>query len=111
MPFLINAIVGDPSTAMALKKQWLREWALVQAFQVASATRDANEAIVTANIVWPDGTPGVFTTDIASTAFPGAVDAWHATYLLGGVGNTITQPAVTRDAGGAVTVQPALTIS
>lgn len=111
MSFLVNQIVGDPSIAQALKKQFLVEWALTSAFQVVSATRDANDAIVTANIVWPDGTPGVFTTDIASTLFPGAIDAWHATYLLGGPGNTVTQPAVTRSATGAVTAQPALTLS
>lgn len=86
----------------------LRAWAYAQAFQLASATRDANGAIMTASIVWPDGTAGTFTTDAASTVFPGAIDAWHATY---GVASTVTQPAVTRDASGAVTAQPALTVT
>lgn len=87
----------------------LSTWANAQTFQLVSATRDANSAIISANIVWPDGTPGVFTTDVASSAFPGAVDAWHATY--GGTpAKLITQPAVTRDANGAVTAQPAITI-
>lgn len=87
----------------------LQTWAYVQAFQLVSATRDANSAIVTANIVWPDGIVGVFTTDIASVAFPGAIDAWHATYV-GSPAKLITQPAVTRDASGAVIAQPAITI-
>lgn len=88
----------------------LMTWSYNQSFQLVSATRDANGAIVTATIKWPDGTSGVFATDVASTAFPGAIDAWHATYL-GSTTKTITQPAVTRDANGAVTAQPAITIS
>lgn len=88
----------------------LSAWAYAQTFQLVSATRDANGAITTASIVWPDGTAGAFTTDVASTAFPGAIDAWHATYA-GTPTRTVTQPTVTRDANGAVTVQPAITIS
>lgn len=88
----------------------LQTWANAQTFQLVSATRDANSAIISASIVWPDGTAGVFTTDTASTAFPGAIDAWHATYL-GSPTKVIAQTAVTRDANGAVTTQPAITIS
>lgn len=88
----------------------LETWANAQTFQLVSATRDANSAIITATIVWPDGTPGVFTTDAASIEFPGAIDAWHATYA-GSPAKLITQTAVTRDANGAVTAQPAITIS
>jgi hypothetical protein len=84
-------------------------WSYTQAFQLVSATRDSNGAIISANIVWPDGIAGVFTTDSASVLFPGAIDAWHATYLAT-VTKTITQPAVTRDVDGAVVVQPAITI-
>ena len=90
--------------------QTLLTWAYAQSFQLVSATRDANGAITAASIVWPDGTAGVFTTDIASTAFPGAIDAWHATYA-GTPAKTVTQAAVTRDANGAVTAQPTITIS
>jgi len=89
----------------------LSTWAYAQSFQLVSATRDVNGAITTASIVWPDGATGTFTTDTASTAFPGAIDAWHATYVLGALTKTVTQPAVTRDANGAVTAQPAITIS
>ena len=85
----------------------LTEWSYTSAFRLVSATRDANSTVVTASIVWPDGTPGVFTTDTASVAFPGSIDAWHATYS----NKTITQPLVTRDSNGAVTAQPAITIT
>lgn len=85
-------------------------WAYNQTFQLVSATRDTNGAVTTAAIKWPDGITGTFTTDTASVTFPGAIDAWHATYL-GSTTKTVTQSAVTRDANGAVTVQPAITIS
>lgn len=99
------------TTVNTIAQSSLLQWAYTSAFQLVSATRDANEAIVTASIVWPDGATGAFTTDIASTAFPGAIDAWHATHILSGITKTVTQPAVTRDANGAVTAQPAITIA
>lgn len=88
----------------------LETWANAQTFRLVSATRDANSAIITANIVWPDGIAGVFTTDLASVDFPGAIDAWHATYA-GTPAKLVAQPAVTRDVNGAVTAQPAIIIS
>jgi hypothetical protein len=100
---------GAIESAMALGTRLL-EWAYGTSFQVASATRDVNGAIVSASIVWPDGGTGTFTTDTASTAFLGAIDSWHATYVNGAINHTVTQPAVTRDANGAVTAQPAITI-
>lgn len=101
---LAKFIKGEPGVQFNLQT-----WAYGLIFQLVSATRDANSAIVTANIVWPDGVAGVFTTDVASVAFPGAIDAWHATYASIPP-KLITQPAVTRDANGAVTAQPAITI-
>ena len=92
---------GDAPTNLLLT------WAYVQNFQLVSGTRDINGALTSGSIVWPDGTSGTFTADTLSILFPGAIDAWHATYAT----KTITQPAVTRDANGAVTVQPAITIS
>lgn len=91
------------------KSASLLSWAYTQSFQLVSSTRDANSAIISASIVWPDGVLGVFTTDVASTAFPGAIDAWHATYVST-PSKLITQPTVTRDANGAVITQPAITI-
>jgi hypothetical protein len=87
----------------------LKTWALAQSFRLVSATRNGDGAITTATIEWPDGTAGVYTADTLSTSFPGATDAWHATYA-GTPSKTITQPAVTRDGSGNVTAQPAITI-
>lgn len=86
-------------------------WSYAKAWQLVSATRDVNEALVTASIVWPDGATGTFTTDTASTGKLGELDAWHVTYVNGTVTHTITQTAVTRDAGGGITAQPAITIA
>jgi hypothetical protein len=88
----------------------LLSWAYGSLFQVNSATRDINSTIITANITWPDGVLGIFTTDVASTAFPGAIDAWHATYLSTPT-KVVTQPTVSRDINGAVVIQPAIIIS
>jgi hypothetical protein len=89
----------------------LAGWALTQAFRLVSATRNIDGAATTASIVWPDGATGTYTADTLSTDFPGATDAWHATYVVGGTTKTVTQPAVTRDVDGNVTAQPAITIS
>jgi hypothetical protein len=84
-------------------------WAYGSLFRLNSSVRDVNGAIVSANITWPDGTPGVFTTDVASSTYPGAIDSWHATYISSPV-KTITQPLVSRDLNGAVTSQPEITV-
>ena len=73
-------------------------------------TRDANGAATSAPVVWPNGQPGTYTATLVSTAFPGAVDAYTITYGSP-VTRTYTQPAVTRDANGSVTVRPAITVS
>jgi len=106
-----SQLAAIQTTVNTIAQSSLLQWAYASAFQLVSATRDANEAIVAASIMWPDGATGTFTTDIASTAFPGAIDAWHATHVLSGVTKTVTQTAVTRDANGAVIAQPAITIA
>lgn len=83
-------------------------WALQGAFRVVSSSRNTDGILTSANVEWPDGTQGVFTTTTINAS--GAIDAWQVTYL-GATTKTVTQPAVTRDATGAVSVQPALVIS
>lgn len=80
----------------------LQTWALTLAFALISAERNGDDAITTATIKWPDGVVGTFTSDVLSTAFPGAVDAWHGTHGS----QTVTQPLMTRNANGAVIAQP-----
>lgn len=73
-------------------------------------TRDANDAPTSAPVVWPNGQPGTYTATAVSTEFPGAVDAYTITYGSP-VTRTYTQPAVTRNANGAVTTRPAITVA
>lgn len=109
-----DKLVGAPALSAPLPQApiaLLEEWALAEHFRLVSATRNSDGAITAATIEWPDGAAGTFTVDVLSTAFPGATDAWHATYVGASASLTITQPAVTRDANGAVIAQPALTIA
>ena len=73
-------------------------------------TRDANGAATSAPVTWPDGTPGTYTATTLSTAFPGAVDAYQITYGSPAT-KTYTQPTITRNASGAATNVPAITVS
>ena len=92
---------------------WVLEgWTLSQDFVLLSATRNANEVITTASVLWPDGSTGSFTTDTINPTF-NTIDAFHVTYVWtvnGGGNHTITQAAVTRDASGAVIAQPNPTV-
>lgn len=82
------------------------------ALVTGTVTRDANGAATAAAVTWPDGATGVYAADTVSTAFPGAVDAYHVTHVAGGVTVTYTQPAVTRDAStGAVVNVPAMVVT
>ena len=99
-----TATVGTSSNIQILN------WAYVQSFAVISATRNANNVITTASIVWPNGATGMFTTDTINTTF-NAIDAWHATHILSGTTKTVTQTAVTRNSSGAVTAQPTITLA
>lgn len=78
---------------------------------VGTITRDANGAAISATLAWPDGGTGVYAATQVSTAFPGAVDAYTCTYVLGGVTRTFTQPPVTRDSNGAVINKPAMVVT
>ena len=67
-------------------------------------TRDANNAPTDASVEWPDGVTGIYEGTPSGT-FPGAIDSYTITY--GEL--TYTQPAVTRNAAGAITNRPAIT--
>lgn len=99
---LIGVGGGGAEAALA---QWAAD---PDALIVGTITRDANGAATSAPVVWPDDTPGTYTATTVSTAFPGAVDAYSITYGSPPT-KTYTQPAVTRNAAGAVTTRPAIT--
>lgn len=73
-----------------------------------AVTRNAAGTAVSAAVTWPDGQPGGY---LALTFNPsGAVDSWRVTYGSP-VTKTYTQPAVTRDASGAVSTLPAIVVT
>jgi hypothetical protein len=63
-----------------------------------------NGAPTSATVTWPGGATGVY-TGTPSATFPGSIDA----YTITKGATTYTQPAVTRDAAGNITNQPAIT--
>jgi hypothetical protein len=72
-------------------------------------TRNANSVVTSAAVVWPDGKPGTFTTD--SIGPLNTIDGYHITHVDGATTVTYTQPTVTRDANGAATNVPAITVA
>lgn len=110
MPDFVNPVAVSLQSADVVLNTLLADWAAGSEFKaVSNVVRDSNGVLLSADIVWPNGVAGAFVTDSVNSVTP-AVDAYHATYL-GTTTKTVTQPAVTRDANGAVTVQPAITIS
>ena len=75
---------------------------------VGSITRNANDVVTSASVVWPDGTVGTFTTDTIDAS--GAINSYHITYGSP-VTKTFTQPVITRSATGAATSVPQIVVS
>jgi hypothetical protein len=89
----------------------------VEAPSYAQLARDPSQLFVgavtltdgaptSAAIVWPDGVIGAY-TGTPSATFPGSIDSYTLTHGT----TTYTQPAVTRDASGNITNQPAIVLS
>lgn len=98
--------------SQALSRASLVDWTNANSFTALSVTRGAGGVVTAMTLRWPDGSTGTFTTTTVSTACPGAVDAFTATYVpASGSTETVTQSAVTRSASCAVTAQPAPTLS
>lgn len=85
----------------------LKAWAASGAYTLTSATRDSDDVITVATVAWPDGSAGTFTTTTKNATFL-LVDAFTVTHSVSG--KTVTQTAVTRNAAGSITAQPALTV-
>jgi len=107
---LAAAGVGTPGQATNAQ---LITWMIAQAWGASGViSYDANGAETLFGVLWPDGTPGTFTTITPSTAFLGSVDAWKVTYVFGGVTKTVTQSLVTRNATtGKYTNRPTPTVA
>jgi len=76
-------------------------------FELLYITRDVNELISTATVIWADGSLGVITYgDYNATAV--AYDSFIVTHINSGL--TVTQPKVTRNAANNITTKPMVTI-
>lgn len=75
---------------------------------VGGITRNASDVITSAAVLWPGGVPGTFTTDVIDPS--GAINGYHVTYGSP-VTKTFTQPTMTRNAQGAVTVLPQIVVT
>jgi hypothetical protein len=73
-------------------------------------TRSSTGAATSFSVSWPDGAVGTY-SGTESTSFPGVIDSYSVTHVLGGTTTTYTQPAVTRDSTGAVTNVPTIVVS
>lgn len=113
-------MVDDPTGSAETKKitagdlltsptdERLLEWAAAEAYTMTAVTRNGDGVITGADVVWLDGSAGVFTATTVNATWK-AVDAYTVTHTVSG--KTITQAAVTRSGGGEVTAVPALTIA
>jgi hypothetical protein len=108
----INELHAD-FTALAggstISDATLIEWTEGEDYELTAITRDADGVPTTATVKWPDAGTGTFTTDTRDDTWL-AIKAYHITHVSGGVTKTVTQTAVTRDANGAITAKPVLTI-
>lgn len=86
----------------------LKEWTEGEDYELTSITRDGDGVVTTATVKWPDASGGTFTT-VTKDATWLAINAYTITHTLSG--KTVTQAAVTRNADGAITTKPALSVA
>jgi len=87
--------------------QALKEWTQGKDFEMLTITRDVDGRITSATVKWPDGSSGVFTATNWNATHE-VYDGYTITHADSS--KTVTQAAVTRNAEGAVTIKPALTV-
>ena len=81
---------------------------LQEGYEMTACVYDADQVLTSATVVWFDGSAGALTvTEIdADLLLPMAYQVTHADS-----GKTVTQPTITRDADGNITVKPVRTVS
>lgn len=70
-------------------------------------TRNSNNVVTASEVMWPDGTAGLYTATSVNPRF-NVADSWTVKY---GANVTVTQPAITRNTDGYATVRPQLTVT
>jgi hypothetical protein len=107
----LDAAVDGLLGGASLSVQQLKDWAAGECYEATAVIFDSDGVPTTATVKWPDGSAGTWTitpTTGKNTTWL-AVDGYSITHT--GSGKTVTQPTVTRDGNGAVTVKPALTVA
>lgn len=99
---------GTTNLSTGTTNEDLLVWVAAEAYPSFTPVRDSADVITTATLTWPDGSAGVFTTTVKNNTFS-AIDAFTVTHAASG--RTVTQPTMTRDSIGNVTVRPALTVT
>lgn len=107
----LNNTRGDARYAALGSDTWLKAFATDPAdLFTGTRTLDANGTVTSSPITWPNGATGVFTATATNSTFK-CVDAYTVTYVDGATNKTVTQPLVTRNLNGDVTLRPALTVA
>lgn len=88
----------------------LKSWFIDESYEITGTiTYDSKGNINTpVSILWVSGATGVLNVTRDSN---GNATTWNATHILEGITKTITQPMVTRDSLGNITIKPAITIA
>ncbi len=93
------------------KVQQLKEWMALGLYKrVSGGTYHATytNALTSANVIWPDGSAGVYTS-LAIDTTHGKVTSFKVTHVDSG--RTLTQPAMTLDANGNITAVPDISVA
>lgn len=104
----LDAALGAALGGASALDQVLKAWTESEAYELTALTRNADGIVTTATVKWPDASGGTFTATSINTTWI-AIDAYTISHTTSG--KTVTQTAVTRDANGAVTAKPALTVA
>jgi hypothetical protein len=85
----------------------LIQWASSESYQVLEATYNNAGHVISANVLWPDGSTGVLTATEYSDAHK-AIDAFSITHQM--TSRRVVQSRITRDRKGNTTIKPPLTV-
>lgn len=103
---LITGVTGGASVTA----NQLIAWTEAEAYQLTSIVYSPTytNTVNTGTVLWPDGSAGAWTTILINTTWE-AIDTYSITHTDSG--KTVTQPTVTRNAAGNVTIKPVLVVS
>lgn len=108
-PFGCDALTGnDDAPDETFDDSQILAWAASNAYQLLVINYDDTGVIIAADIKWPDGSTGSYTRTAKSAEW-NMVDAYMVTHDTSGA--TVSQPLMTRDAYGNVTLKPELVVS